>query len=244
MAIILTGMHRSGTSMFARFMHESGICMGETFYIDKTANRYGHYEDMDFLNLQRHELIRHFKGEDWLVFHNFTHTDDFATKAAKLYRGKVSKNNCSEWGWKDPRTTLFMDFWMEVDPSIRTIFMVRQPKEVLNSLCRLLKTRWSQKEKSKYLKTYTHYNRSILNFAHRHQNQNMAIISMNQLAEDPVGVLARVNMKINTGFDPQLFKTLFDSSAISSDAFIPSIFIGRQLNEAQSVFDNLRPFFV
>ncbi len=77
MAIIITGMHCSGTSIFARFMHESGIKMGEEFYFDETSNKYGHYEDPDFLNLQCNELVRQFKREDYLVYDDFPVTLDF-----------------------------------------------------------------------------------------------------------------------------------------------------------------------
>jgi hypothetical protein len=244
MAIILTGMHRSGTSMFARYMHESGICMGENFYIDTTANRYGHYEDMDFLNLQRKELSRHFKGEDWLVYSSFSLSDDFVEQAQLLFDQKAERNSGNPWGWKDPRTTLFLDFWQQTAPDTRFIFMVRHPDEVLNSLCRLLKTRWSQKEKSKYLQAYTHYNTALLNFARENRSRNMAFVSFTHLLDNPEKVLEKVNATINTSFDYRLFQQLFDVNAISSDAFIPSIFIGKQLDEARAVYGELKGYFV
>jgi hypothetical protein len=244
MAIILTGMHRSGTSMFARFMHESGICMGENFYLDKTANRYGHYEDLDFLNLQRNELSRHFKGEDWLIYDDFIISDDFISQAGEIYLAKAAKNQSQDWGWKDPRTTLFMDFWQNIDPEIRTVFMVRHPDEVLNSLCRLLKTRWSHKEKSKYLKTYAYYNHAILKYLKKQRNQKTAVVNVKRLIENTEEVLEKVNTKISTDFDYRLFNALFDVHAISAEAFIPSIFMGKQLDEARAAFDALKPYFI
>ena len=40
------------------------------------------------------------------------------------------------WGWKDPRTCLFLDFWREHLPEARFLFVYRPPLEVLMSLVR------------------------------------------------------------------------------------------------------------
>ncbi|MDP4350266.1 hypothetical protein QSG17_25820, partial [Escherichia coli] len=42
----------------------------------------------------------------------------------------------SGWGWKDPRTTLFLDFWSEFLPDARYLLVFRRPWEVVDSLFR------------------------------------------------------------------------------------------------------------
>ncbi|MBM3792208.1 MAG: hypothetical protein FJW35_17920, partial [Acidobacteria bacterium] len=66
LVVAVVGTHRSGTSMFARFSNDAGVCMGDRLFVDHHTNPQGHYEDMDFLELQRAELVRAC-GEDFLV---------------------------------------------------------------------------------------------------------------------------------------------------------------------------------
>jgi len=244
MIFILAGMHRSGTSMFARFMHASGINMGTEFYVDDTANKYGHFEDMDFLNLQRNELSTHFGGEDWLVFQPFTHSDDFVRKARVLFTKKTEINGEDHWGWKDPRTTLFLKYWQTINPEIRFIFLVRKPEAIVNSLCRLLKTRWSFSEKSKYLETYIHYNYEILSFCRQHGQSKVVVVDHEQLIGYPEVVIPKINSAVGFDFDPTLFQRLFDKKVISDQQFIPYLFLGRLLRDARKSHQSLMNYFV
>lgn len=244
MVFILAGMHRSGTSMFARFMHESGINMGSEFYFDDSSNKYGHYEDMDFLILQRNELANQFGGEDWLVFHPFAHSDDFARKASLLFAKKADLNVENHWGWKDPRTTLFLKYWQTLNPEIRFIFLVRKPEAVVNSLCRLLKTRWSISQKAKYLKTYIHYNHEILTFCRQHGQSNVVVVDHEQLIGNPEAIIPKINSAVGFNFDPKLFQELFDKKVISDQQFIPYLFLGRLLRDARKSYESLMNYFV
>lgn len=243
MTFILTGMHRSGTSMFARFMHESGINMGNDFYVDKTANKYGHYEDMDFLNLQRNELARQFNGEDYLVFKEFPQSLDFVKKSKQLYREKTASNSGEPWGWKDPRTTVFLHHWHAIDRDARFIFMVRKPEDVVNSLCRLLKTKWSHNQKSKYLKTYVFYNQQLLAFIKKHDMENMVVIGFDKLMAEPESTLQKAGKHVAFDFDAGLFKKLFDDKVISDPQGISYFFLQRQLQAARNIYARLSRYF-
>lgn len=243
MTFILTGMHRSGTSMFARFLHESGINMGTDFYVDTTSNKYGHYEDLDFLNLQRQELARQFNGEDYLVYKAFPLSLDFVKKSKQLYREKTDHNSGKSWGWKDPRTTVFLHHWHSLDRDARFIFMVRKPDDVVNSLCRLLKTKWSLKQKSKYLKTYIFYNQQLLAFIRKHNMKNMAVIGFEKLMDDPENILCKAGEQIGHEFDTALFKKLFDDKALSAPQGISYFFLRKKLSEAQKVYNQLSTYF-
>ena len=243
MTFILTGMHRSGTSMFARFMHESGINMGKDFYVDKTANKYGHYEDMDFLNLQRNELARQFNGEDYLVYKEFPLSMDFVKKSKQLYREKTGSNSGKSWGWKDPRTTVFLHHWHAIDRDTKFIFMVRQPEDVVNSLCRLLKTKWSLNQKSKYLKTYIFYNQQLLAFIKKHDMENMVVIGFEQLMAEPENTLQEAGKHVGFDFDTRLFKKLFDDKVLSVSQGVSYLFLRKKLREARKMYDKLSAYF-
>jgi len=237
-------MHRSGTSMFARFMNESGIIMGEEFYVDESSNKYGHYEDLEFLDLQRSELSRQFGGQDWLVFQPFSPSDDFARKASSLFEKKSKKNCENHWGWKDPRTILFLKYWQSLYPEIRFIFLVRRPEAVVNSLCRLLKTRWSISQKAKYLKTYIHYNQEILTFCRQHGQSKFVVVDHEQLIGNPEFVIPKINRAAGFDFDPTLFHKLLDKQVISDQQFISYLFLGRLLSDARKTHQNLIDYFI
>ena len=93
--------------MFARFLHHAGIDMGERLYSDLTTNPYGHYEDLDFLTLQRLELARAFDGEDYLVAEDFPLAEGFRESARELLERRQADAD-GAWGWKDPRTSVFL----------------------------------------------------------------------------------------------------------------------------------------
>ena len=243
MTIILAGMHRSGTSMFARFMHESGIRMGEDFYRDETSNKYGHYEDLDFLNLQRNELAQHFKGEDYLIYEDFPVSLDFLKWSIKLYRQKARDNKGKPWGWKDPRTSIFLHHWHAIDRDAAFIFIVRKPEDVVNSLCRLLKTKRSHKQKSRYLKTYIYYNRQIILFLKKHQQKNMSVVGFDNLISKPEDSLIKISNQTGFHFDPRLFRELFDSQVISSPQGVRFGYLQNVLEDAHKTYTELSKYF-
>ena len=116
--LIVTGMHRSGTSLVASLLPHMGIKLGPLFIPADFRNPRGYYEDVDFVRLQQ-AMIQHCLPSadrgcpDWgwtesETFHD-EHLDSFHAQAAALLKSRAQTGEM--WGWKDPRTTLFLDFW-------------------------------------------------------------------------------------------------------------------------------------
>src|SRR5579864_6251037 len=55
--LVVTGMHRSGTSLLASFVRAAGINLGETFYPADGANPLGYFEDLEILEMQRKMML-------------------------------------------------------------------------------------------------------------------------------------------------------------------------------------------
>jgi hypothetical protein len=55
--LILTGMHRSGTSLMASLVQAMGIHVGDRLLAGDSFNAPGYFEDEDFLEFQRRVLI-------------------------------------------------------------------------------------------------------------------------------------------------------------------------------------------
>ena len=62
--LIVTGMHRSGTSLTASFLQTLGVNVGDRLYEADRANQKGYFEDVDFLEFQRHVLQASCNSDD------------------------------------------------------------------------------------------------------------------------------------------------------------------------------------
>ncbi|HZQ06664.1 MAG TPA: sulfotransferase [Anaerolineae bacterium] len=132
-ALIITGMHRSGTSLVANLFDKAGVQLGAQLLAADKANPFGFFEDIDFLKFHADAL--HTRGQTLFVTREFSFTPTAAEtqRARELIAARVSQ---SLWGWKDPRTSLFLDFWQDLLPNARFLFVYRHPLDVLVSLAR------------------------------------------------------------------------------------------------------------
>ncbi len=135
-------MHRSGSSLFANWLHSSGIFIGENLYGPASSNKKGHFEDHDFLNLHKNDLLE--KKEDISGLFVKSSNLKFENKS-KLLAKEIIKQRANHpiWGWKEPRTTLYLNAWKELIPQLKVIVLVRDEVEVVESLYkRLKKNKW------------------------------------------------------------------------------------------------------
>jgi len=238
MILAVAGMHRSGTSMLARYLHHAGISMGGELYEDRRTNPYGHYEDIEFLTLQRRELAKVFGGQDYLVHEEFTPSEAFLEEAARLLERRKAAHGDRSWGWKDPRTTLFLEAWRGLCPEIRVVAVVRDPRRVVSSLCARLHGYTSVRKKELFLRTYTHYNAKLLAFRERHPASTV-VLSLERLTSDPAEVLGELSAALDRRFDPEAFRNLFDPKVLSR-VRRASLFLNRgRLREADAVHERL-----
>ena len=138
---IVTGMHRSGTSMIARSLKVLGLDYGTNLLsAEKNNNDLGFYEDIDVL-IFNEKLLGHLK-KTWISF-SIINKDlldpeipsKFYLEAKKIIKTKLINGvNLI----KDPRFSILIFFWKKVfeELSIDTkyIFCLRNPLSVASSL--------------------------------------------------------------------------------------------------------------
>jgi sulfotransferase family protein len=129
--IVIIGMHRSGTSFLTRILHHSGIFMG--------VNQSGVNEARFFL--KKNIKIMEFNGfrYDTPGILSDLHSTPFNYSEFKRYflgqplrldvYNKVIKNK-GEWGWKDPRNTYTLPFWLKYFPNMKVIHIYRNGIDV------------------------------------------------------------------------------------------------------------------
>lgn len=137
MAIAVVGMHRSGTSLVARLLNLAGVDLGPKDHLMAPAkdNEDGFWEDLRFVKLN--ERILNAVGGDWDVLPPAGAAG--ASQALEPMRAAAEKLIASarsndDWGWKDPRTSLLLPFWLSVLPELRVVVCIRNPLEVALSL--------------------------------------------------------------------------------------------------------------
>jgi glycosyltransferase involved in cell wall biosynthesis/predicted O-methyltransferase YrrM len=132
--LAITGMHRSGTSLVSNLLQAGGVNVGDKLLPPSESNPRGFFEDIDFYEF--HEHLLNSRGQHYLYVERdfvFEPTQADKTRARELGQ---QRSHLAIWGWKDPRTSLFLDFWAQQFPESRFLFVVRHPLEVLCSLLR------------------------------------------------------------------------------------------------------------
>ncbi|MFN3951293.1 MAG: sulfotransferase [Thermaurantimonas sp.] len=132
--VIIIGMHRSGTSMLAEVLHQSGIHMGE----DRDHN----FEALHFLSINQRAMWK--AGADW--FKPIQPPDEcfdhpgihelfkihFKIHGNRKYL--LHKLLNKPWGWKDPRNTFTLPYWLQLFPEAKVIHLIRHGWDVALSL--------------------------------------------------------------------------------------------------------------
>jgi GT2 family glycosyltransferase len=219
--LLITGMHRSGTSVAASFLSALGVAIENRFVPDPT-NVPGRFEDADFVQLQTRMLqtatsIGDGGHPDW----GWTQSESFATDrlAAHAAAAQALISERSRlgrlWGWNDPRTTLLLDFWDGILAGHALYVLVyRFPWEVADSVQRLGEPIFL--ENPEYaLRIWAFYNRRLLEFHRRHSDRAI-LVSSNALQREPETFVDVLRHKLrlavgDTALDPVWQKDLFAS---------------------------------
>ena len=194
-ALAIGGMHRSGTSLTASLVAGAGVHLGDELMAAGAGNPRGHFEDLEFYNL--HQRILAANG---LSMEGFTCQASIAVPPAALTQATelVGRRRAAAraWGWKDPRTVLFLDFWAELLPEVRWLFVVRSPDDVVDSLLRRGDTAFVMNPRHA-IDVWVAYNQRILEFALRHRHRAV-VVDLQQVIADPAGVVSAVANVLGT----------------------------------------------
>ena len=193
--LVITGMHRSGTSLVASLLQQAGVDIGSDLVEPNEGNPRGYFEDRRFLGFHE-ELLRHSPHRVLVQDRSDLKLPD--EEDARRARLLLERPRGRAWGWKDPRTSLFLDFWVDVlPPSARFVFVYRHPIDVLLSLGR--RGFSSEVEAAADplvgLRSWEVYNRSILAF-YRRNAERCFLCNVYDVAADPAGFLEAVGQRL------------------------------------------------
>jgi len=131
MIYIILGMHKSGTTLVARALHESGVTMGQEFPtgMEYAKNKYeaGWVQEINDSMLGRDRqylsllvtprLLRHYRLDD-------------ETRNRMRQGIAAMQRKYPDWGFKDPRSVITYKYWKDVLPEHKLIVVYRDPLQV------------------------------------------------------------------------------------------------------------------
>lgn len=127
--ISILGMHRSGTSCLTGTLQAAGLVLGKYHSYNK-YNPKGNRENQDVIDLHQ-SLLKDNQGS-WV---NPPASERWQSKHKQRARKILSDYaDVPVWGFKDPRTLLFLDGWVELVPDMEFIGIFRHPMVVARSL--------------------------------------------------------------------------------------------------------------
>lgn len=129
--IVVLGMHRSGSSVVASLCCGLGVNMGQEMLVGLNDNPFGHFEDVGFVRLN--ERILKYLNASWDLPPSIKikkEDIDFFYNETKA----ILENKSGIWGWKDPRTSILLPFYIEFLKNPYFIVCKRNEDEIANSL--------------------------------------------------------------------------------------------------------------
>jgi glycosyltransferase involved in cell wall biosynthesis len=200
--IIATGMHRSGSSLVASWLSALGVDMGQELLPTDKGNPRGYFEDIGFLEFQRRVLSECCRADDgghpdwgWTESEQLNREafKDFIPAATSMLVSRAEGRRL--WGWKDPRTTLLLDFWDTLLDGAYYIFVYRFPWDVADSMQRLGEPLFLRKPEYAY-RIWSFYNRHIRDFFIKNSHR-CVLLSIHALRQNPDRLVDLLCKKLN-----------------------------------------------
>jgi O-antigen biosynthesis protein len=140
-AVVILGMHRSGTSAFSRGLQALGVYLGDSFLDTKPDNPTGYWEDRNIVELNDRVLsVFGLKWEEVALIEEAQWQDPKVQALRMEAAGYLETQFISHplWGFKDPRTVRLLPFWrpvfQQLDVDDTYVVSIRNPLSVASSL--------------------------------------------------------------------------------------------------------------
>lgn len=220
--VVVLGMHRSGTSAITRGLQAVGVGLGDKLMPPLAGvNEKGFWEDLEIVNLNV-EMLASLKS-DWHFLSAITSADvetlrdqGYADRAADLLNAKL--NQSPAYGFKDPRTSKLLPFWVEVFKAVGVqphyVLAIRNPMSIEKSLAK----RDAFDPKKSYLLWVDHVVTSLAYAEH----ERLIVIDYDRLMQDPDGQIERLSRFLGTTVDQSelsAYKTEFLDSNLRHTVF-------------------------
>lgn len=216
--LCITGMHRSATSLAASWLQSCGLAVDDGSSLGpRVGNPKGHFEDEQFLKLHHAAIEREMpKSGGWMAKPSrpFRPGPNFEAAARQLIAERTRKFPL--WGWKDPRTSLFLEQWKRWIPELKALLIWRPCQEVVESLLdRARRDGHYDVPTIGAVASWCAYNKAILKFKRRWPDDAI-MISAGALVSRDREVMELIQSRICRALQYQPLGELFDPALLVS----------------------------
>jgi hypothetical protein len=219
--VLIVGMHRSGTSCCAGSLQEAGLFLGN---VNEQAphNAKGNRENRAIMDLNNDILQAN--GGSW-----FDPPSSITWSAEhKARRDELIQEYPTDkiWGFKDPRTLVVIEGWLEALPNTCCVGSFRHPLAVAMSLKQRNKF---PREKS--LEIWSKYNRLLLRW---HSEIGSGLLNFDWSLEQYQNKLSEVALRLN--LSPQVADSYFFDLSLRRNYASQDETLGAEVME---IYENL-----
>ncbi|MYN39861.1 hypothetical protein GTP55_10790 [Duganella sp. FT109W] len=267
--LVIAGMHRSGTSLITHWLHDCGLQVGENLVGAGTGNVEGHFEDEGFFQLHQQILVDKGAHPDGLgPPETMTPTRQ---EQAQMHALITARNaSFQQWGWKEPRTCLFLDTYSALLPEAKYLVLLRDYQEVVHSLLKrdfsLLdnkyrgkswphRTAWKyfyramrleqhrRKHRDRYLKAWLAYNQMILKTLRALPEDRYLVVSYQSMQSECAEVFSFLSSHWPFKLQYKQFSSVYRKELISRKADVaPAAVSPELLDQAQQLDASLQSY--
>lgn len=255
--LVITGMHRSGTSLVADYLTRCNLYTGTNLLNkdrkDKVKDSFlGHHEDLEFLDFHMEVFRKRRKDSSGLFIKNSKSISQNITKLPiKLNSSEYSqakklidsRKYLAQWSWKDPRTSLFLEFWNSLISNPNYLFVFRHPLLVVDSLVRRGKDKIIAKNPLNGLQSWIIYNREILNFKKTYPDISLTY-EIDDIVLSPDSFFEVVNSDFALNLKYISFESYFNKKAFHSSYSEQILFLKekypRIVSQAMDIYHNMQ----
>lgn len=199
-ALVIVGMHRSGTSATTGAMQCVGVQLGKKLYAGHSdINAKGYFEHSDIADANDAALLSIGSSWDDILpkedgWWKKQELQPFAVKMKQYIRRDFAQSPL--WALKDPRVSRMLPWWLEIfrEEGIfpHFVFVVRSPDEVYRSL----EKRDSFSREKSFMLWLLHY----LEAERESRGHPRAFVLFDQFLENPAGELLKIERQLGVSF--------------------------------------------
>ena len=263
--LVIVGMHRSGTSMITQWLYRCGLFIGNNLIGPAIGNEQGHFEDDDFLRLHRKFLKKRNFPDSGFIYKNskpFQLSELEQMELKGIIEAKSLKHD--QWGWKEPRTTLFLDEYSQLLPGAFYMVVVRNFNATVNSLIvrqhkmeekkfqtkkglSRLKWKWFkrksldqlyEKETERYLKIWIYYYERILQHIHTLPKDRFMVVNYTELKQNDNSFFSKIKNDWAFSLNYLPFLNVYEKKLLSKERDISNYIANPDLKARAMAIEN------
>jgi hypothetical protein len=220
MICCITGMHRSGTSLTTSWLQMCGLVITDGPVVPPYPdNPKGFFEDIAFVHLHARSIQRRRRGTaGWKITpaRSLEFSANETNAAMQLVATRQARH--SVWGWKDPRSALFLPQWKQLIPSLKVIIVWRPAAEVVFSL---LSRGWRHRNRYTWIgplraiQMWRIHNTLACEYAES-QRRDTLVTPVSTLIKNDRAILNQLNERFNNQLTYASIDNIYDSTLMHS----------------------------